>query len=399
MRQELRGMTAGLVCGLALAAVAANAQTKVWSIHLETVGWQDPYVEMDARFKTPAPAKSGTRPAQPRDATGVGSSAVPMDLDLGVIWPDELVLDASGQVIVGFAAKRAGPTAPKALRVVTLNGKDGSMVRQMDLPAATWDRTAVMLAGDGALLVVAGDRVQRVKSDGTIGISIPIPPQPEINPGLWVRQSPSGRTLMMTTDEKSFRFVRTDTLAAVAECRLENDEIHTLTDDLAVSMAENKTNGFELHYGPLCGPMKMLWNLADSRSSSVHLLEDGSVLEVGQGEVRQLTVSDKTVWSWKPSGDAHPSDLDGFSASRNGERMALELTAYRTLHSPSCMECKGPSYESWGEGIAVLDAKSGELAATVPLDHAKQNRLAFALSPDGRKLAVMHDGVLELWAL
>jgi hypothetical protein len=49
--------------------------------------------------------------------------------------------------------------------------------------------------------------------------------------------------------------------------------------------------------------------------------------------------------------------------------------------------------------VAVLDAVTGRLVALVPLDHAKLNNLGFALSPDGRKLAVLNGDVLELWAL
>jgi hypothetical protein len=419
MRQALRGTKAGLVCGLALmASVPAEAQTKEWSIQLATVGWQDPYVEMEARFqkvaeakrsKDAAPAKSGegSEPANGAenparsflDDLRAAPAAGSYDADIGVIWRDELVVDASGQVMVGFAAKRAGLSAPKALRVVTLNAQNGSMVRQLEMPTPTWDRTAMMLAGDGALLVVAGDQVQRVRNDGSIGSSIPIPPQPEINPGLWVEQSPSGRTLMLTTDEKNFQFVRTDTLATVSACHNDTDEVHTVTDDRAVSMGEDENHQFELRYGPLCGPMGLLWSLPYGRSNRLHLLEDGSVLEIGINQVRRLTTGDKTVWSWKVPESLTAEDLDGFSVSRTGERVAFQLTAFRTLHSPSCMECKGPPFESWIVGIVVLDAKSGGLVAIVPVDHGVLNRMAFALSPDGQKLAVMHDGVLELWAL
>ena len=417
MRRGLRVMTAGLACGLALtAALPAGAQTRKWSIQLATVGWQDPYVEMEARFqkkqanrqKDAAPAKSvgsevaneGENPARSfLDNLSAAPSAGSYDADLGVIWRDELVVDASGQVIVGFAAKRAGLSAPKALRVVTLSAQNGAMVRQMELPTPVWDRTAVMLAADDTLLVVAGDRVQRVNNDGSIGSSIPIPPQPEINPGLWVEQSPSGQTLMLTTDEKNFRFVRTDTLATVAACRNDTHEVHTVTDDQAVSMGEDKHHQFELRYGPLCGPTTLLWSAASERSNRAHLLEDASVLEVGFAQVRRLTTADKTVWNWKVPENLTAEDLDGFSVSRNGKRVAFQLSAFRTLHSPSCMECEGPPFESWTEGIVVLDAKSGGLVATVPVDHGEENRMAFALSPDGHELAVMHDGVLELWAL
>jgi hypothetical protein len=168
---------------------------------------------------------------------------------------------------------------------------------------------------------------------------------------------------------------------------------------MAVSMAEDAQRQFELHAGAPCGAMPLLWKVPYSRSSSVHLLNDRALLEIGGQGVKRLTLGDKTVWSWSAPGELIPTDIGGVAMSQNGERLAMELEVYHRLRPLGCMECKGPEYESWGVSVAVLDAATGQLVAQVPLDHAKLNRLGLALSPDGRKLVVLNGDVLELWAL
>ncbi len=378
-------------------ARSAQAQTKLWCVRLETRGWKDPF-DKPEKPKSAAPASSSQHHARFTVAKK-DADAAPYDPDLDVIWRQELVVDAQGQVFVGFGMRGSQPNAPKALRVVTFEGQHGAVARQIDLPTPMLDRTAVFLSGNDGLLVVAGDRVQRINGDGAVGNSIPIPPQPAINPGLWVKQSPTGQTLLLTTDDKAFTFVNAESLATVAECHKDNDEIETLNDKMALSMAENAHHDFELHSGPLCGSMPMLWSLSGSRSSNVHLLEDGSVLEVGSQLVRRLTLDDKPLWSWKAPHDLIPEDVDGLPISRDGSRVAVQLTAFRVLRFPGCIECTGPEFESWGVGIVVFNAATGHQVAVIPVDDASLNRLAFALSPDGHKLAVLNGSLLELWAL
>ena len=49
--------------------------------------------------------------------------------------------------------------------------------------------------------------------------------------------------------------------------------------------------------------------------------------------------------------------------------------------------------------IVVLDLATGRQVASLPQEHNNESRLAFALSPNGKRLAVMRGGVLEMWAL
>lgn len=396
MRRRLGNILMGSACRMMLAGtLPAVTQTRVWSVKLETVGWPDPYVNMTAEFKRENADRIAYKAAVAAHKT---PHYRPVDLDLGVNWSRELAVDSAGQVYLGFAAKRENLDAPKALRVVTLGAQNGALVRQMELPTPVWSRTAVMLAADDTPLVVAGDRVQRVNKDGTIGNSIDIPPQPKINPGLWVDQSPSGKTLLLTTDEQFFRFVSPDTLATIAECRMKDNEVETINDNLAMGLADGSNHQFEEHAGPFCGPMPRLWPVGDGRSTDVRLLEDGSVIEVGSEAVRRLTRQDKTQWSWKSPDGTIPTGLAGIAVSRNGERVAVEEEVFHSLRPLGCMECKGPEFESWAVGIAVLDAATGKQVGLVPFDHATQNRTAFAFSADGKKLAVMNAGVLEMWA-
>ena len=397
MRQWYQHTIARLACAMALAAaIAAHAQTRVWSIRLETVGWVDPYKQ---RPPAPKPPTMGTDTNDRRQAIQNAIRSMPYDSDLGAIWSQQLVIDPSGQVTVGFGNKGEGPDKAKVFHVVTLDSNTGSVTQRMSQPTPMLNRTAVLLNADGSLLVVAKDRVQQVKADGTLGNSVEIPPQPDLNPRLRLRQSPSGKTLMLTTDDEAFRFIRTDTLATIADCSTKNDEVEVINDSLGLSMEDTKGPYFELHAGPFCGHMRLLWTLSSGRSSQDHLLEDGTLVEIGVQEVRRLTLADKTLWSWKAPEALIVEDVGGSGISRDGTRLAVQLTAFKVLRSPGCMECTGPESESWIVGVVVLDASNGKLVATIPLDHANQNRLAVAFSPDGKKIAILNGGVLELWAL
>jgi hypothetical protein len=369
---------AAILGGTVLAgASTAGAQSKLWSVQLQTVGWKNPLD--DLKF--------------------VPGHPLPYDPDLGVISPRELAVDAQGQVYVGFGMKNLQPGVPKSLRVVVFDGAHTAPIRQMDLPTPSLERTAVLLDGDGALIVIAGDRVQRFNPDGSAGASIALPPMPKINPALWVEQSPARHTLMLTTDEQNFRYVRSDTLATIAECANKDQSVETITDKLAIGLAEGADHQYGLHSGPLCGPSPLLWSLQSERSSDVHLLQDGTLLEVGADQVRRLTLADKSLWKWKAPEGMIPEGIQSTASSRSGERVAVELDGYRILHSVGCMECKGPQSESWAAAVVVLDSATGRQIGLVALDHAYANQLGFALSPDGHKLAVLSGGDLEVWQL
>jgi hypothetical protein len=387
------GRTVFVVGMAALCSVlAAEAQTRLWSVSLKAMGWQDPY----ARF-----AKS---------------AGMPKDFDLGTVVRNELAVGDDGQVSTGFGILAQAPAPAKTLRVAVLDGKNGALLRLKDYPTPMLNRTAVMNAADGTLLVVAMDKVLRVNADGAIEESVPLPTQPEINPGLWITESPSGKTLLMTTDEKTFRFVRTDTLATVAECASPEDELDELSDDLTLSMADSP-QGFGLHIGKFCAPMAPLWSLQNGHTSDVRLIGDSDLLEVTLSQIHRITLKNKPVWSWTPPGKAVPFPIAGIALSQSGGRVAIPLVVYRQLPptpchdvcpirqmsggtpQPVCVTCPGmPNFEKMFPGIVVLDAGSGRQIAIVPLRDADSSQLALALSPDGHKLAVLNKDVVELWS-
>lgn len=371
---------------------AVEAQTLVWSVSLKAVGWQDPY----AKF-----------------AKGAG---MPKDFDLGTVVRNELAVSDDGQVSTGFGILAQAPAPAKTLRVAVLDGKTGAALRQMDYPTPMLDRTAVMNAADGTLLVVAMDKVLRVDAEGAAQVSAPLPPQPDINPGLWVTESPSGKTLLLTTDEKTFRFVRSDTLATVAECQSPNDELDELSDDLTISMADS-AQGFGLHIGKFCAAMTPLWSLQNGHTSDVRLIGDSDLLEVNLSQIQRITLKDKAVWSWTPPGQAVPFAIDGIAISKSLGRVAVPLVVYHTLprtpchdvcpmrqmsgsaQQPVCVVCPGmPNFQTVFTGIVVLDAANGKQIAMVPLSDADSNQLALALSPNGHKLAILNKDVVELWS-
>jgi hypothetical protein len=209
--------------------------------------------------------------------------------------------------------------------------------------------------------------------------------------------------------------VRTDTLAAIAECQPKNEELDALTDSFAISMFDGP-HGFELHEGLFCGHISLLRSVA-YRSSEVRLLDNQKVLEFGLQHVRLLTLKDKSVWNWDSPGRTVPEE-SAIAMSISENRVAFPIVVYRDLPRPQCRDvcprksfddspqappcevCPGiPRFEAEFLGIVVLDTATGKQLAMVPLHNANSSTLAFALSPDGHNLAIMKDSVVDLWSL
>jgi hypothetical protein len=258
--------------------------------------------------------------------------------------------------------------------------------------------------------------VMRVDVDGAVQNSAPLPPQPDINPGLWVTESPSGKTLLLTTDEKTFRFIRSDTLATVAECQSPDDELDELSDDLTISMADSQ-QGFGLRIGKFCASMTPLWSLQNGHTSDVRLIGDSDLIEVNLTQIHRITLKNKSIWDWTPPGQAVPFPIEGIAVSQSSSRVAVPLVIYHSLprppchdvcpmrqmnadpQQPVCVVCPGtPNFQTIFTGIVVLDTASGKQLAMVPLGDVDSHQFAFALSPDGQKLAILNKDIVELWS-
>lgn len=348
----------------------------------------------------------------------------------GVAWRGvgEVVVDGSGRVYVGLPiwATRAAPKSKlrgegDKLRVVVVKSAEGGNVeRTMDFPTVSLDRIDLRLVGDDALTVFAGDKLMRVGADGKATAQLAIPNE-EKEYEVWdLTSSSTGKTIRVRLNSRSRLLVDAQSLKVLKRCRDSadikfdyNDE-GTLTDDMEM-MAElegtypSTTNTLEREV--FCEKREPLAQFG-AISFSPTILDDERFLARAKNTISLRKMDGETVWTTKaPAGQT----FGEAQVSRDGSRVAMRLLQPQVYSVPQGLEGRRARpvlrraqfgrnlpltrTEDVEAGIEVLNIATGRLVGRVSIqepdpDLQYKAKASFALSPDGRLLAVLQDGVL-----
>ena len=150
------------------------------------------------------------------------------------------------------------------------------------------------------------------------------------------------------------------------------------------------------------------------------LVDDTHFLAIARDKLALRKLTGETVWTRRaPGGRSLQAELAQDRLSRDGRRVAVRLlravvcqepvnwdrsrTPGKIFHEVQFRRPGTRTVEIEGS-IAVWEAASGRLLAQVPVQNLEGDRKfklnsSFALSPDGRLLAVLQDGLLALWKL
>ena len=150
------------------------------------------------------------------------------------------------------------------------------------------------------------------------------------------------------------------------------------------------------------------------------LVDDTHFLAIARDKLALRKLTGETVWTSRaPGGRSLQAELAQDRLSRDGRRVAVRLlravvcqepvnwdrsrTPGKIFHEVQFRRPGTRTVEIEGS-IAVWEAASGRLLAQVPVQNLEGDRKfklnsSFALSPDGRLLAVLQDGLLVLWKL
>ena len=357
----------------------------------------------------------------------------------GIAWRGigEVAIDGEGRVYVGlpiwttgYAPKvDAGTSAARGvgdkLRVLVFDGK-GELASKMDFPSKSLDRLDLRLAGDGALLVLADDKLMRVGADGKPTAQLDVPnAQKEYE--VWdLRSSASGRTVRLRLNNKSAEFVDAQTLAVLKQCQAAEDlnDDGVLTDDLEL-MSHVETTQPNLTYGleskHFCEKRERLQQFGNI-DFVPSLVSDDRLLAIAPESIALRKMSGETIWTSKAPAGRFLQQYEGDARiSHDGSRAAvrvLKRIEYRTpqKRQPAEWEPDGGQHSRDGwtyprvrtvevdDGVAVWDVVTGHLIGQVPIEGAEGDKYykpkaAFALSPDGKLLAVLQEGELAIWKM
>ena len=359
----------------------------------------------------------------------------------GIAWRGigDVAIDGEGRVYIGLPIWTTG-YAPKVdastsaargvgdkLRVLVFNGKGkGEVESKMDFPTKSLDRIDLRLAGDGTLLVLADDKLMRVGADGKPTAQLDVPNVQKEFEVWYLRSSVSGRTVRLRLNDKSAEFVDAQTLAVIKQCHVANDMNDTglLTDDLEL-MSMVETTQPSLTYGleseRFCEKRERLQSFGNINFVP-SIVDDGRLLAIAQESIALRKMSGETLWTSKAPAGRFLQQYEGDERlSHDGSRVAvrvLKRIEYRTpqKRQPAEWEPDGGQHSRDGwtyprvktvevdDGIAVWDVASGHLIGQVPIEGAEGDKYykpkaTFALSPDGKLLAVLQEGELAIWKM
>ena len=197
------------------------------------------------------------------------------------------------------------------------------------------------------------------------------------------------------------------------------NDLGGMTDDLELaSQVEttepNVTHGLEREV--FCERRERLRQFGDI-TFSPSVVDDERSLAIGKETIALRKLSGETPWTrTAPAGRM----LDENRLSRDGSRVAVRLLRDVLYHEPvNWNEKNGSPAKTFEQvqftrprtrtvevedSIAVWEVATGRLLGQAPVQsesgigYFRQNS-SFALSPDGRLLAVLQDGILILWKM
>lgn len=393
----------GLSCGW--------AQTKIAHVSLSPYGVMTQN-ELNVMHPIPDP------PAQKKGDMAFGPPS-------GIAWRGvgTLAVDGAGHVYVGlpiwttgYAPKNVARGTGDKLRIVMINTKaDFRVGRTMDFPTTSLARLAMHLAEDGALLVFAGDKMMRVGADGQVTNELDVPNE-EKDLELWsIKSSTTGRTLRIRLNNQHTIVVDAKTLATLKQCQepSEDNDTGTMTDDLQLTSqhtAKFPDPALGLEEEHFCEKMVRLEKFG-AIDFVPAVVDDERFLAIGDGMISLRKLSGETVWtSEAPDGQLLETYEGHDELSRDGSRVAVRLLRNAQYHAPDSMNPEDIRNGTWSrtrtmeveDSVGIWDVANGRFVGEVPLLGHTENRYfepesQFALSPDGRLLAVVEDGWLTVW--
>jgi WD40 repeat protein len=334
----------------------------------------------------------------------------------GIAWRGvgTLAIDNAGKVYVGlpiwasgYAPKNPARGTGDKFRVLVVDpAANGKVVRTTDFPTKSLNRLDLRFAADGTLLVLANDKLVRVDSGGKTTSQLAVPDE-EKEFEVWdVESSPTGLTLRIRLNNKNTWIVNTKTLAVEKKCQLaieDNDE-GTMTDDMELSSRVESTQPqlvYQMEQQAFCEKGKILNNFG-SISFVPDVVNDNQFLAIEKGSIALRNLNGGTVWTSPVPNSLFLDTSEGLDdLSRDSSRVAFQLMRTAQYQPPETTQATPKPVE---DSVGVWDLATGRLVGQVPLLGHTTDRFfspdsQIALSPDGKMLAVLEDGVLSMWKI
>jgi len=300
-----------------------------------------------------------------------------------------LDFDSHNQVLAGFVVRAEDPLAtstdPGLILHVVAFDPDGKFLSDRQFPATSRYQNQIFATSSGNLLLATDQVLRLISPDGKVLAQRDLPRD-------WWR-------LWAAPDRTRFWFknlvvLDAKDLTTVAECSYPDHRVDSISAHNTF-LALYKSNSFShpTEVRAFCGSTQFTYVASQGEPSDGTLLDDDRVvLAYGDPMVELI---DRGVRLWRDSLDKrHERIGDHISVDTHGDRFAVLVDTYqggiRFLDISSTLKSKR---------VIVYNAKDGKHLVEVPIPKLPKFFLDFALSPDGKLLAIKCDGELQVVAV
>jgi hypothetical protein len=318
--------------------------------------------------------------------------------------PHLLSFFSNGDLVIGFVTQKSERLATREHSSMTLHAltfSDGGEFRsERKFQATDWYDND-LFAGEGSdLLVRIGTDLNLYAPDGKILANRELQDRDAQVKALPNRQAFVVESVRVHPHQYIFTVLDSHTLDLMSTCyrssrwMFQSISTHNM---LVYSMVYDTVSPNQIEVGRFCDPLqfKYEWrNEKGAHSYDATLVDDNHFVLAGVGS-SSIEFFDRGVREWKDSFNRkHDQIVPQIAVDNNGDTFAVLVKT--SVGGSNFFDING---HLKGERIIVYNSASGKRLAEVPIEKLSPDVFNFQLSPNGKLLAILSDGDLELYPI
>lgn len=311
-----------------------------------------------------------------------------------------------GKVAVAFVTRDRTGLVTRDLPAFALHvlrfTSTGEFMDERVVPTSTWNQNAIFFTSTGGLLVKAGSKLELFSSQMKPIAEKETTPTKDSPLVSWRIFPNRDQTAFLAynfrRESTSIELLSADDLHSLEHCLYDpHDRLLAFSDDVMLSFLPTLSSdplGREIEVKRLCARDVEYTYRWHGDPVSATLVRGHDVLLAGGGpEVRFLTAGASEPL-WKITFGRHDSVSDHVEVSKTG--MTIALTVKTLVGGNQFFDV--PSHLN-SERIVVLRSANGNKVKEITIESKAPSVFGFALSPDGKTLAIAADSSLEIHSI
>lgn len=310
----------------------------------------------------------------------------------GVSSPKFIAVCRNHDVVVAFITRKGPDLATREEPALTLHAitvsEEGKLLSQKEFPAFGWYENSIFLNTDGDLLVRTGNKLNLFSKSGD-----PLAER-QLDGDAWPVLLPFlNRQGMILFRHWQVEAIDLQSLTTVRQCSYPNLPVLSVSDRAVlvrfpIDATDPKPHRVQIDH--TCGPIQFDYKWGPTPNLGNVTLLDDTRFVISDGPFLELVQAGARRWS--DYFNRKHERIHGYAqADASGAVFGVVVGRYNGGNDFLDVDAHLGSIK-----IVVYDAKTGKRLVATPVDHLPSLVFDFSMSPDGKLLAVLSDGDLQL---